>query len=137
MAPYLLYLRTSVFVCVCKNPPVKRRVFCRLSYRAAKHKGVPADDTNQPVSIPITGEIDLHTFRPAEITGLLEEYFAECRHRGLLRVRVIHGKGTGTLRETVHAQLRRSTQVLGFSQGDEKSGGWGATIVTLKAKDSR
>ena len=59
---------------------------------------MPADEPTDPVVIPITGELDLHTFRPAEIASLLEDYFAECRRRGLRRVRVIHGKGMGTLR---------------------------------------
>lgn len=93
-------------------------------------------DPETPIAIPITGELDLHTFRPAEITSLLDSYFAECRRCGLRRVRVIHGKGTGTLRATVHAHLRRDPGVAGFAQGDETSGGWGATIVTLKPDDS-
>jgi len=97
---------------------------------------VPADDLSQPLAIPITGELDLHTFRPAEIASLLESYFAECRRRGLRRVRVIHGKGIGTLRATVEAQLRRSPAVAGFGPGDGTSGGWGATLVTLKPADS-
>ncbi len=97
---------------------------------------MPADDPNRPVSIPITGELDLHTFRPAEIASLLEDYFAECRRRGFRRVRVIHGKGTGTLRTTVEAQLRRSPVVLSFGPGDATSGGWGATLVTLKPANS-
>jgi len=85
-----------------------------------------------PVPIPITGELDLHTFRPAEVASLLEEYFPACRARGIATVRVVHGKGTGTLRETVHAQLRRSPLVASFRLGDEHSGGWGATLVTLR-----
>ena len=93
---------------------------------------MPADDASEPVAIPITGELDLHTFRPGDVTRLLDDYFAECRKRGIRRVRVVHGKGTGALRETVHAQLRRSPHVLGFALGDETSGGWGATVVMLK-----
>ena len=87
---------------------------------------------SEPVRFPITDELDLHTFRPCEVASLLEDYFAECRQRGLLRVRVIHGKGTGTLRETVHARLRLSPQVAGFQLGNEHSGGWGATMVDLR-----
>lgn len=94
------------------------------------------EEPDEPVAIPITGELDLHTFRPAEIAALLEDYFTECRKRGIRRVRVVHGKGTGTLRATVHAHLRRSDAVAGFAQGDETSGGWGATIVTLKPDNS-
>lgn len=86
----------------------------------------------EPVRIPITGELDLHTFRPAEVAPLLDDYFAACTERGLRTVRVIHGKGTGTLRETVHSLLRRSPRVASFRLGDEHSGGWGATLVTLR-----
>ena len=93
-------------------------------------------DEDEPIRVPITGELDLHTFRPQETASLLEEYLAECRKLGLRRVRVVHGKGSGTLRETVHACLRRSAHVGGFALGDETSGGWGATVVTLKAGDS-
>ena len=97
----------------------------------AKHES-ERDDAAEPIRIPITGELDLHTFRPAEVAPLLEDYFAECAQRGLREVRVIHGKGTGTLRTTVHACLRRSPRVAGFRSGDETSGSWGATIVTLR-----
>lgn len=90
------------------------------------------EEPGEPVRIPITGELDLHAFRPAEVASLLDEYFAECLRRGLREVRVVHGKGTGTLRTTVHACLRRSPAVTGFRLGDEHSGGWGATLVTLR-----
>jgi DNA-nicking Smr family endonuclease len=94
---------------------------------------MPSDDIPESVLLPITGELDLHTFRPSEVTRLLDDYFAECRERGLRRVRVVHGKGTGALRERVHAHLRQSPSVMAFSPGDEYSGGWGATWVTLKS----
>lgn len=80
---------------------------------------------------PITSELDLHTFRPNEIGSLLPEYFRECRQQGLLSVRVIHGKGKGTLREGVHRLLDRLPEVIRYRGGDESSGGWGATLVTL------
>jgi len=121
---------------VCKNPLCRERVFCRLPATLANARRVRNDDPNDAVAIPITGELDLHTFRPAEVTQLLEDYFTECRRRGLRRVRVIHGKGTGTLRTTVHAHLRRSGAVAHFAMGDEHTGSWGATIVTLKPADA-
>jgi dsDNA-specific endonuclease/ATPase MutS2 len=95
-----------------------------------------AEEPDNPVPIPITGELDLHTFQPAEITRLLDDYFAACRARGIRQVRVIHGKGTGTLRAIVHTHLKRTAGVAYFAQGDETSGGWGATIVTLLPPDS-
>lgn len=95
-----------------------------------------SEGPDEPIEIPITGELDLHTFRPAEITRLLDDYFAECRRRHIHRLRIVHGKGTGRLRNTVHAHLRRSACVMHFAQGDESSGGWGATLVTLLPADS-
>lgn len=85
----------------------------------------------RPIELPITGELDLHTFQPRDLGELLPAYLAECRTRGITEVRIIHGKGTGTLRATVHAFLRRSALVRSFRLGDEHSGAWGATIVQI------
>lgn len=90
------------------------------------------EDDNAPVSIPITGELDLHTFRPEDLGELIPAYLAECAAHGFTDVRIIHGKGTGTLRETVRALLERSPLVKTFRPGDTLSGSWGATIVTLR-----
>jgi DNA-nicking Smr family endonuclease len=53
----------------------------------------------------------------------------------LSTVRVIHGKGTGALRERVHAWLRGSPLVESFAACDESSGGWGATRVRLRGTE--
>jgi DNA-nicking Smr family endonuclease len=83
--------------------------------------------------VPITDELDLHTFRPNEIGELLPQYFAECRKLGIFTVRVIHGKGTGALREGVHRILERLPEVDGFQYpAGAGSGYWGATWVRLK-----
>lgn len=87
---------------------------------------------DEPHPHPITPELDLHTFRPSEIGELLPEYFHECLSRGIRSVRVIHGKGTGTLREGVHALLRRLPEVESFHY-PAGHGGWGATQVILRA----
>lgn len=90
------------------------------------------NDEDEPIEIPINGELDLHTFRPSDVKDLLQDYFEACLEKGILQVRVIHGKGTGTLRETVHSCLRKSKMVSDFQLGDQSSGGWGATRVVLK-----
>ena len=84
------------------------------------------------VPLPITGELDLHTFRPSDLGELIPAYLGECAARGIHEVRIVHGKGTGTLRTTVHARLQRDPQVASFRLGDETSGSWGATIVMLR-----
>lgn len=89
----------------------------------------------EPVEIPINGILDLHTFRPREVKDLLPEYLHECRKRGILEVRVIHGKGSGMLRETVHTILIRLPEVASFRLADETAGSWGATVVALRPFD--
>lgn len=90
------------------------------------------DNSEEPVELPITGDLDLHAFAPRDIAQLLDAYFEACRERGIYTVRVVHGKGIGTLRQTVHARLRQHPLVTSFSAADEKNGGWGATWVTLR-----
>lgn len=85
----------------------------------------------EPVRLPITGELDLHTFRPEEVGDLLGDYLTTCAERGIFTVRIVHGKGTGALRERVHAWLRHSPLVLSFALCDETAGSWGATRAVL------
>ena len=85
-----------------------------------------------PLPIPITGELDLHTFRPADLDDLIPAYLAECASRHLPSVRIIHGKGTGRLRVKVHTLLRHSPLVRSYRLGDERTGSWGATVATLR-----
>jgi DNA-nicking Smr family endonuclease len=88
---------------------------------------------DEPFELPINGVLDLHTFRPQDVQEVLLEYLAECRKRGLLEVRVIHGKGIGQLRQTVHTLLaRQPEEVASYAQASEAFGGWGATIVHLR-----
>jgi dsDNA-specific endonuclease/ATPase MutS2 len=89
-------------------------------------------ESDEPIPLPITGELDLHTFRPPDLGELIPAYLDACTARGLREVRLVHGKGTGTLRTTVHALLRRSPRVRSFRLGDENSGSCGATVVTLQ-----
>jgi DNA-nicking Smr family endonuclease len=86
-----------------------------------------------PVELPINGVLDLHAFSPKDVKTLVPDYLHECRLRGILEVRIIHGKGSGALRRTVHAVLERMEMVVAFRLGDETSGGWGATLVSLRA----
>ncbi len=82
---------------------------------------------------PIDGVLDLHLFRPKEVKDLVPDYLEACRERGIMRIRIIHGKGTGALRETVHAILKRTPGVASFTLAPATAGGWGATVVELEA----
>ena len=93
-------------------------------------------DELEPIELPIDGTLDLHTFQPREVKGLVPDYLADCRERGILQVRIIHGKGTGALRRTVHSLLGRMPEVISFKMAGEDEGGWGATLVELRPMNS-
>ena len=87
---------------------------------------------DEPIELPITGVLDLHTFKPKDVKNLVPDYLAACHEKGIIQVRIIHGKGTGTLRATVHSILEKNPLVASFSLDHPEYGGWGATIVWLK-----
>jgi DNA-nicking Smr family endonuclease len=94
-------------------------------------------DEPPPIELPIDGTLDLHAFNPREIKELVIDYLSACRERDILTIRIIHGKGTGALRRTVHAVLGRLPEVASYRLGGEGAGEWGATIVILRPRKAR
>lgn len=86
---------------------------------------------DDPIELPINGELDLHTFRPSDLGDLIPDFIEACLEKDIRRLRIIHGKGIGTLRETVHAILRKDDRVANFELAGPAEGSWGATIVYL------
>ena len=87
---------------------------------------------DEPVEIPIDGILDLHNFNPRDIKQLVPDYLQACLDRGITEVRIIHGKGIGNLRRTVHSLLSKHPQVVSFTLDHPQFGGWGATLVKLR-----
>jgi hypothetical protein len=81
--------------------------------------------------VAISDELDLHLFAPREVSALVQDYLDECVARGFSSVRIIHGKGIGALRRTVHAILERHPAVREYALAGHDAGGWGATVVEL------
>lgn len=88
-------------------------------------------DDNEAVRVPINGVLDLHNFAPKDLKYLIPDYLDECCKANIFQIRIIHGKGTGNLRRTVHAILSRLPAVKEFKLAGESAGGWGATLVEL------
>jgi len=89
---------------------------------------------NNPVELVIDGILDLHAFSPKDLKTLIPDYLDECQKMGIFEVKIIHGKGIGNLKRSVHALLDRNHLVSGYRTDDMKAGNWGATIVMLKLK---
>jgi hypothetical protein len=80
----------------------------------------------------VDGEIDLHPFAPKDVANVVRAYIDACLEKGVLELRIVHGKGIGNLRRTVHALLADHPAVASFRLGGHGEGSWGATLVTLK-----
>jgi hypothetical protein len=93
---------------------------------------IPIPDGEQVVAIPIEDALDLHSFAPRDVAGVVTDYLEECAQRGLHEVRLIHGRGSGAQRALVQSLLRRLPLVAGFEDAPPERGGWGATIVFLR-----
>lgn len=90
---------------------------------------------DEPVEYPIDGVLDLHQFPPGEVKELVPEYIEACLEQQIYRIRIIHGKGTGTLRRIVHSILEKHPKVTEYHLAGDARGSWGATIAYLKSSE--
>jgi DNA-nicking Smr family endonuclease len=94
---------------------------------------MPDDDFESPVTELLqTDQLDLHTFQPSEAASVTAEFLTTAQDEGYRTVRIIHGKGSGQLRQTVDAVLEKHPAVASYALAE---GNWGATIVELKPKE--
>jgi DNA-nicking Smr family endonuclease len=89
-------------------------------------------EDDDAVELPISGELDLHAFAPRDIPGVVADYLDACAERGILEVRLVHGRGRGVQRAVVRRVLAGRGDVVAVRDAPPGSGGWGATLVTLR-----
>jgi len=89
-------------------------------------------EAGEAVEVPITDVLDLHSFRPSEVSGVVREYLDAAYELGLRQLRIIHGRGVGVQRQTVRTILGRDSRVEAFGDAPAEAGGWGATWVRLR-----
>jgi DNA-nicking Smr family endonuclease len=88
---------------------------------------------DEPVRIPVTDILDLHSIPPRDVKPVVEEYLNEALRLGFTALRIIHGRGVGVQREIVRSALARTAFVRSFGDAPPEAGGWGATLITLEA----
>ena len=80
----------------------------------------------------ISSEVDLRGMLTLEAIDKLDKYIDDAYLAGISPVTIIHGKGTGALRQAVHDYLRRSPGVKSYRLGQFGEGDAGVTIAELK-----
>jgi len=77
----------------------------------------------------VSSELDLHSFTVEEALPALDRYLNDAFMAGHSEVRIVHGKGSGTLRQAVNRELKRHSLVRFFRIGGHMEGQTGVTIV--------
>lgn len=89
-------------------------------------------NSDKYIRLKIDGTLDLHSFRPEDLSTLIDEYIDACLEKKIYELRIIHGKGIGNIRRSVHSLLDRNSHVEHYHLAGPGGGGWGATVVSLK-----
>jgi DNA mismatch repair protein MutS2 len=84
------------------------------------------------VSRDFRGEIDLRGKTGDEAWSVVDKYFDDAAIAGFHSVRLIHGKGTGALKNALWTYLKRDSRVASFRIGQFGEGDGGVTVVELK-----
>jgi len=88
--------------------------------------------TTQLRTVSVPAEMDIRGMETIEAIPIVERYIDDASMGRMESVRIIHGKGTGALRQAVHDTLRRHKRVKGFRLGRYGEGETGVTVVELK-----
>lgn len=84
------------------------------------------------VTSHIQAQLDLRGTRFEEAQKMLDDYLDQALLANLHQITIVHGIGTGVIREMVREYLQRSRHVKSYTYAPQNAGGSGATIVTLK-----
>lgn len=119
-----LRLKTNYKNLVKVEPPKKRK---KEKVRASAH--IEGDSKLKEAIKP---SVDLRGMRADQALKEVREYLDRALFHGLYQVEIIHGKGTGILKDQIHSYLHERTEVKNFQLANEDFGGAGVTIVNLQ-----
>jgi DNA mismatch repair protein MutS2 len=119
-----------VAVGVMKLAQPKSSLRPTVAERAAPEVAVAIRGDLPEVHAP--SEIDLRGMRVGEVDDIVMHAVDAAVRADLKSLRIIHGKGTGALRERVAEMLRKESRVTNFRLGAWNEGGAGVTVVELK-----
>ncbi len=113
---------------------------CRFVSRGQQENFPPSTSTNQNRGSlgllqkmeTVKRSIDIRGMTVDEAEQICGKFIDDAQLSGLKQILIIHGKGTGALRQGVHEFLRGNKSVASFQFADQDEGGSGATLVTIK-----
>ena len=90
------------------------------------------DSEEIPEFFKVTDYLDLHGFFPEQVPEMIDEFIKNALDLNLKSLKVVHGKGKSKLKWIVRKILETNPHVESFHDAPRESGGWGATLITLK-----
>ena len=102
------------------------------SYTSKQTRRTSSGKMKMGKSLTVSPEINLIGRTSDEAVALLDKYLDDAYLAHLSPVRVVHGKGTGALRNAVHQYLKRQKHVKSYRLGAFGEGDAGVTIVEFK-----
>jgi len=105
----------------------------RRSGEETSNKPIVESMTRQTSSVSVSPGLELNLRGKLVEDGLdeLERYLERAYSSGLLFVRIVHGKGTGKMREAVRNALKSSSYVASFEEPKDGEGGAGVTVAKM------
>lgn len=110
-----------------------RRQSAEEKSQKEKQKQQPSSTVNRPSSVSPGMEVDLRGLMAEDALDKMDRYLEQAYLSGLPWVRIIHGKGTGKLRQAVRETLKGHAYVKSFEEGASNEGGEGVTVAKLNA----
>ena len=95
-------------------------------------KKVKTQAVKKTVTSNIKAQLDLRGVRYEEAQKMLDDYMDQALLANLHQITIVHGIGTGVIRDMVREYLQRSRHVKSYTYAPQNAGGSGASIVTLK-----
>ena len=107
---------------------------CRFVESAARQEKAAAKQGGSFLqkAVDIRRELDIRGLMVDEAEQVVDKFLDDAVMAGMAQVLIIHGKGTGALRKSMHEYLKHHRSVLHFTFADMNEGGTGATVVDLK-----
>lgn len=107
----------------------------KMSLKPQEVKPLPEAEPGKPLLAKPrreVKEVDLRGLTVAEALLEVDQALEEARALGLSTLRLLHGKGTGALRQAIREALRRDKRVESFADAPPGEGGHGVTVVALR-----